>query len=145
VAFDDIADELYGLDPRHFTEARNDRAKESAADGDRSLATAVRKLAKPTVPAWLANVLARTRRSSIDELVQLGSDLRRAQTSGRRDDVKHFMDRRRALIRISSAVPPGTPNSPVTPTDRRSSDSWRKPLKRRWPIRVRGRPSKKED
>jgi exonuclease VII small subunit len=94
----DVTSELYGLDPASFTAARNSRAKEATAAGDRELAAAIRKLAKPTAAAWLANRLARSRTSAIDKLIGLGSELRRAQGSGERAEMRRLIGKRRTLI-----------------------------------------------
>jgi hypothetical protein len=94
----DVSAELYGLDPESFTATRNARAKEASAGGDRELAGAIRKLAKPTAAAWLANRLTRSRRSSIEELIGLGAELRRAQSSGQRAEMRRLVEQRRGLI-----------------------------------------------
>jgi hypothetical protein len=99
VNLDDVAQELYGLSPEEFTEVRNARAKEIIASGDRELGTEVRKLPKPTVAAWLANMLVRTRTPKIKELVALGPELREAQSQGERADMRRVLDRRREIIK----------------------------------------------
>lgn len=77
-ALAEIADELYGLPPEAFTAARNARAKQVRSD-DRALADAVAGLRKPSAPAWLVNQLVRRRRDELDELFELGAQLRAAQ------------------------------------------------------------------
>jgi len=99
VILDDVAQELYGLPPEEFTEVRNARAKEITASGDRELAAEVRKLPKPTVAAWLANELVRTRRADVEELIALGPELREAQSNGARQDMRRLVDRRRDFIK----------------------------------------------
>lgn len=99
VILDDVAQELYGLPPEEFTEVRNARAKEITAAGDRELAAEVRKLPKPTVAAWLANELARTRGPDVEELIALGPELREAQGNGARQDMRRLVDRRRDVIK----------------------------------------------
>ena len=94
----DVITELYGLDPEMFTAARNARAKEAIAAGDRELAAAIRKLAKPTTAAWLANRLARSRASTVDELISLGPGRRRAQGHGQRTEMRRLVEKRRELI-----------------------------------------------
>src|ERR1700688_3497887 len=96
---DEVAHELYGLPPEGFTEARNARAKEITAAGNRELATQVRRLPKPTVAAWLANVLVRTHVAKIAELVALGPELRAVQRRKVREDMRRVADRRRELTR----------------------------------------------
>ncbi len=78
---------------------RNTRAKEIAATGDRELADDVRRLPKPTVAAWLANVLVRTHAGTVEQLIFLGSEHRDAQGRGGRDDMRRVAERRRALVR----------------------------------------------
>ena len=96
---DELAYELYGLPPERFTETRNQRAKELQASGDRQGAESVRKLAKPSVAAWLANMLVRSRPELLDELLSLGQSLRRAQQRGAGDDIRSLSGRRQDLIR----------------------------------------------
>src|SRR5580658_359566 len=94
----DVSAELYGLEPEAFTATRNARSKEAGAAGDRQLAAAIKKLGKPTAAAWLANRLARSRASTIDELVGLGPELKRAQSGGQRAEMRRLVEQRRALI-----------------------------------------------
>ena len=96
---DDVAQELYGLPPERFTEMRNTRAKEIAATGDRELADEVRRLPKPTVAAWLANVLVRTHARTVAQLISLGSEHRDAEGRAGRDDMRRVAERRRQLVR----------------------------------------------
>jgi hypothetical protein len=99
VNLDDIGQQLYGLSPEEFTEARNARAKEITAAGDRGLGAGVRRLPKPTVAAWLANMLVRAHAPKVKELIALGPELREAQSKGQRADMRRVLDRRRAIIR----------------------------------------------
>jgi hypothetical protein len=73
------AEELYGLPPGEFTRARDARANQLRADGDRDEANAVKALRKPTVAAWALNQLARRRRKDLDKLLSAGEELRAAQ------------------------------------------------------------------
>lgn len=96
---DALADELYGLPPERFIDARNARVKELRAKGERQRAEVISKLAKPSPPAWLANLLVRTRPRVIDELLGIGDDLRSAQQRGAGDDTRRLSVRRQELIR----------------------------------------------
>ena len=98
MVLDDVAQELYGLSPEKFTEVRNARAKEIIASGDRALAAEVRRLPKPTVAAWLANSLVRTRGPDVDALIALGPELREAQRGRARQDMRRLAERRREVI-----------------------------------------------
>ena len=57
---DAVAVELYGLDPDQFTAARNERAQEARAAGANAASTRIKTLRKPTLAAWLTNLLVRT-------------------------------------------------------------------------------------
>lgn len=95
----DIADELYGLSVEQFTEARNARAKELSASGDKNTAAEVRKLRKPSHVAWLANTLARRHPKEVDEVLDLGRELRQAQDQGRGADLRKLSTARQDLLR----------------------------------------------
>jgi hypothetical protein len=76
VDFERVADELYGLPLNEFTAARDARVLEARQAGDATLARSLKALRKPTVGAWLANLLARERRKDVEQLVDLGAQLR---------------------------------------------------------------------
>ncbi|MGI5359119.1 hypothetical protein ACQI4E_27925 [Streptomyces sp. CA-252508] len=73
-----VTEELYGLRPDRFTAARNVRAAEARKAGDRALAEAVRSLRRPTLAAWVSNLLVRERPAEARSLAALGDGLRRA-------------------------------------------------------------------
>jgi hypothetical protein len=73
--------ELYGLAPKEFTAARNRLAKAAKDQGDVRGSEAVRALRKPTLAAWLANQLVRADPDGIDDLTELGEELRAAHLS----------------------------------------------------------------
>jgi hypothetical protein len=73
-----VADELYALLPDEFTAARNARAKRLQL-GDRALAKAVSELRRPAPAAWLVNQVVRHRADELEQLLQLGEQLRAAQ------------------------------------------------------------------
>src|SRR5690242_10203332 len=70
---------LYALAPGEFTAARDARARELRAAGERELADAVRGLSRPSVPAWAVNLLARREPEALGELLATGDELRAAQ------------------------------------------------------------------
>ncbi len=98
----DVADELYALPPEEFVAAREARAKQARADGDRELAAQVRELPKPTVAAWLLNQLARQRPEAVDQLVGLGDELREAQQSLDGDQMRALNQQRQQVVRAFS-------------------------------------------
>ena len=79
-------DRLYQLPPGEFTAARNALAKTAGKDaGD------VRRLAKPSVPAWAVNQLYWKRRSEYDALMKASAELRKihkAVLGGQRGDIR---------------------------------------------------------
>ncbi|MFD3744342.1 hypothetical protein [Nocardia sp. NPDC058633] len=79
MTLDDVAGELYTLDPGDFVSTRTERAARARADGDRDLAKAITALRKPTVAAWTVNLLARHAPREIAALLDLGDALRSAQ------------------------------------------------------------------
>jgi len=93
-----VADELYGLPPSAFREARDERAGQARAAGERDLADAIRKLRRPTVSAWLVNRLAREAPGQVDELLELGESLREAQQALAGDRLRELSTQRRRLV-----------------------------------------------
>ncbi len=94
----DIAADLYGREPDEFVAVRDEYAKRARAAGNRQLAAAVRKLRRPTVGAWLVNLLSRERSDLVGELLALGEELRAAQRNLRGDEMRELSQRRRRLI-----------------------------------------------
>ena len=105
-AFEQAAEELYGLAPGEFTEARDARVKELRKQ-DREAAGAVKALRKPTVAAWALNQLARRRRKDVEALLAAGEELRAAQEEllggGERSAFQRAAARERDLVAKLSA------------------------------------------
>jgi hypothetical protein len=78
-SLEQVADELYGLAPAEFTEARDALVKRLRADKERELANQVKGLRRPTVAAWALNQLVRNRRKDVGALLAAGEELREAQ------------------------------------------------------------------
>lgn len=79
MTLDDVADELYGLDPADFVRVRTERQKQARADGDKTLAKDIGALRKPTTVGWVLNVLVRDAEDEVGDLFDLGEALREAQ------------------------------------------------------------------
>jgi len=79
VDLDRAAGELYALPPSRFTAGRDALVAEACQAGNRSDADAIKKLKKPTVSAWLADLLALRRPEALDGLIALGASLRTSQ------------------------------------------------------------------
>lgn len=95
----EVTDELYGLDPGDFVEVRTAHVKEARAQGDKALAKEISALRKPTVVAWMVNVLAREHADDISGLLELGEALRDAQRHLAGDDLRALTSRRQKVVR----------------------------------------------
>src|SRR5271165_5698348 len=73
---DSAAQELYRLAPAQFTSARDMMVAAARQAGDPELASSLKKLRKPSVGAWLANLLVFQQASDVQRLVDLGAELR---------------------------------------------------------------------
>src|SRR4051812_47052853 len=93
VSIDEVAERLYALEPEEFTAARDQAAKDAEGD-DRK---AIKSLRKPTVAAYVANMLVRSHRDDVEALVELGDDLRAAMAG--KGDIRALSDQRRGLVR----------------------------------------------
>jgi hypothetical protein len=94
----DVADELYGLAPADFIAARDERARQLRAAGQRDEAAAVKKLARPTASAWLVNQLARTAPEHMSRLYDLGAELQEAQRALAGDRLRELSVQRRQVV-----------------------------------------------
>src|SRR3954466_10227717 len=93
VSIDDMADRLYGMAPEEFTAARDQAAKAAVADARH----AIKALRKPTVGAYVVNMLARHPRDDVEALVELGGELRTAMAGN--GDIRALSEERRELVR----------------------------------------------
>ncbi|MEV8557519.1 hypothetical protein AB0478_13855 [Streptomyces sp. NPDC051917] len=75
---DAVADELYGLRPEEFVAARDRRALDARKAGDQALAKEIRALRRPSLAAWVGNLLVRRQPDEVQPLLDLGEELRRA-------------------------------------------------------------------
>jgi hypothetical protein len=97
-AIDEAADELYGLPPEQFIAARDERVRAARAAGDRELAAALGALRKPTTGAWVVNLLARSQRELLDQLLSLGDELREAQRELQGAALRELATRRQRVV-----------------------------------------------
>ena len=72
-------DDLYDLDPKEFTAARDRLAAELRKAGDRDAAAEVKALRRPTVTAWALNQLARRHGDEVRLLLAASAEVARAQ------------------------------------------------------------------
>lgn len=94
MGWEETAEELYGLPPEEFTAAR-DRA---AGGLPRDQAALVRRLRRPTVAAWTANLIARRDPGAVGALGELGGELRRAHADLDGELLRELVQRQRQVV-----------------------------------------------
>lgn len=92
---DDVARTLYALPPEEFVAARD--AAVRAADG-RERTAAIAGMRKPTVAAWLVNLIAIHRPELLAGLAALAGELRAAQRELRGSELRSLSTQRRATV-----------------------------------------------
>jgi len=98
VDLDAELDRLYGLPLEEFTKARNDLAARLKKAGETEAAAEVKALAKPSVPAWAVNQLARRRKRNVRALL----DAAERSRSGKAKSLREALDEQRdALQRLT--------------------------------------------
>lgn len=93
-----MADRLYTVPPARFVAARDEAVSRARAAGDRATAAALAKLRRPTVAAWLVNLLALRRPDLVAELDALAAGLREAQRGLRGERLRELAAQRRAVV-----------------------------------------------
>jgi hypothetical protein len=96
--FDEVVDALYALPPAEFVAAREERAKAARSAGDRGLAARIHALRRPTLGAWMVNLLAHERPELLRQLVELGRELREAQEGLRGEDLRTLNSQRQQVV-----------------------------------------------
>ncbi|MBB3674269.1 hypothetical protein [Modestobacter versicolor] len=94
---DEIAEELYGVPPEEFVEART-AARDRAKATDKELAKAVAALPKPTTAAWVCNLLVRRQPDEVAQLREIGEMLRRAQVGLSGDELRQLGRQRNQVV-----------------------------------------------
>jgi hypothetical protein len=90
----EIADELYALGLADFTPARDAKAKELKGT---DLAPRVKALKKPSLAAWVVNLLVRHETEQVEQVLTVGAALRQAQASMSGDELRALTKQRRQL------------------------------------------------
>ncbi|WP_341718998.1 hypothetical protein QQG74_04320 [Micromonospora sp. FIMYZ51] len=94
----DVVERLYRTPPERFVAARDAAAAQARRDGDPKLAREIARLRRPTVAAWLVNLLALERPELVADLVQLADALREAQRELRGPRLRELSAQRRAAV-----------------------------------------------
>jgi hypothetical protein len=98
VDVDQVAEDLYRLDPAEFTAERDRRAAEARRDGDRALAAAIKQLRRPSTAAWAVNLIANECADDLNGLIAIGARLRVAQTARSADAVRSLSRQRQQTV-----------------------------------------------
>lgn len=94
----DLVERLYAAPPDGFVATRDEAAAEARAAGDPDLAREIGKLRKPTVAAWLVNLLALRRPDLVAGLAELAAALRSAQRELRGPQLRELSAQRRDTV-----------------------------------------------
>jgi len=108
-------DSLFTVHPREFISARNALADGLKKAGDKEASAAVRRLAKPTVPVWVVNQVARRKGAEVEELLEVARKLG-AMQQGQGGDLRAWSERHRELIRTLRAEAGRVLELPATST-----------------------------
>ena len=95
---DALIQRLYEEPPDGFVAARTAAINEAKQSGDREAAKRLAALKKPTVAAWVVNLLALRRPDLIEQLVDLSTALRDAQRGLDGDQLRELNAQRRQVV-----------------------------------------------
>jgi hypothetical protein len=98
VDFEEAADALYAAPAADFIATRNELAKQLKADGDPVGSTRLKAMRKPTVAAWLTNLVAREAPDELDDLLALGDEFREATADLDGDRLRELTPKRHQLL-----------------------------------------------
>ncbi|WP_018254225.1 hypothetical protein [Salinispora mooreana] len=109
--------QLYRTPPDRFVAARDEAVAEARRAGDVPAAREIARLRRPTVAAWLVNLLALERPELVADLGQLAESLRSAQRELRGAQLRELSTQRRAVVgallaevrSLATAVPGAPP------------------------------------
>ena len=96
--FEEAADALYAAPAADFIATRNELAKQLKADGDQVGSTRLKAMRKPTVAAWVTNLVARNLPDELDDLLALGDEFRQATADLDGDRLRELTPRRHQLL-----------------------------------------------
>ncbi len=98
VMADDELDELYEVRPEAFTALRTKLVAAAKERGDASAAKRIGAARKPTVAAWVVNLLAHTNDDVIRSLTDLGGRLRAAHAAMNGATIRELTAEQRSLV-----------------------------------------------
>jgi hypothetical protein len=98
VDFEEAADALYAAPAADFIATRNELAKQLKADGDQLGSTRLKAMRKPTVAAWVTNLVSRKLPDELDDLLALGEEFREATADLDGDRLRELTPRRHQVL-----------------------------------------------
>ncbi|MEU5520543.1 hypothetical protein ABZ759_07515 [Streptomyces sp. NPDC047860] len=93
-----VLDELYALPPSEFVARREERAAAARKAGRAGDARRIHAARRPTLAAWAANLLRRSRPEEAEQLLELGRALREAQATLDPSGMKELSAQRRRIV-----------------------------------------------
>ncbi|MGW6198198.1 hypothetical protein ACWF0M_18785 [Kribbella sp. NPDC055110] len=96
--FEEAADAVYAAPAADFIATRNQLAKQLKAGGDALGSTRLKALRKPTVAAWIANLVARKLPDELDDLLALGDEFREATADLDGERLRDLTPKRHRLL-----------------------------------------------
>lgn len=93
-----VAAELYTTPITEFVRARAAASTEAKDAGEKELAREIGKLPKPSMAAWLINLLVAKQRNELEEIVALGEQLRAAEKNLDPKELRTLGRQRQQLI-----------------------------------------------
>src|SRR5262249_43791804 len=107
-ALDEIAEQLYAMHPDGFAAARDAQIKKARPEGQRELVRALGELRKPTLSAWMVNILWRNQGEAMEQLFELAEGLAAAQANASGEELRALIGHRRqfegALLRAGELL-----------------------------------------
>ncbi|WP_410789341.1 hypothetical protein [Kribbella sp. C-35] len=96
--FEEAADAVYAAPAADFIATRNELAKQLKAGGDAIGSTRLKALRKPTVAAWITNLVARKLPDELDDLLALGDEFREATADLDGERLRDLTPKRHRLL-----------------------------------------------
>ncbi|MEU8815631.1 hypothetical protein [Actinoplanes sp. NPDC048796] len=97
-ATEELIQRLYEAPPEGFVAARTAAVEDARKAGDKATAKRLAALKKPTVAAWVVNLLALRRPELVEELADLATALREAQRGLDGDALRELTAQRRQVV-----------------------------------------------
>ena len=89
-----LADQLYALPLDAFTPARDAQVREHKGQ---PLAAELKRLRKPSLAAWVVNLLVRVETEQVEQILEVGAALRQAQAAMSAQELRELTRQRRQL------------------------------------------------